>query len=326
MVSEPLFRVDGLHVEFATKARTIEVLRGVNFDVAAGETVCIVGESGSGKSMTALAALGLIPPSGRITKGRILLEGQDLVTLNPKMMQATRGARISMIFQEPMNSLNPVFTVGSQIAESLRRHEGLSRKETAHRVVELLRAVGIPAPEVRANAYPHQMSGGMRQRVMIAMAIACKPRLLIADEPTTALDVTVQKQILRLLKTIQRQSNMALVLITHDMGIVSEMGDRVLVMYAGQPVETGRVDEVLQRPRHPYTQALIRCAPRMSTDVGERERLPEIPGTVPPLDRLPVGCAFSPRCAQAIDVCRVQRPHDVLIDDTRVACWVAAGG
>ena len=326
MVSEPLLRVEGLHVEFATKTRTVEVLRDVNFDVAAGETVCIVGESGSGKSMTALACLGLIPSPGRITKGRILLEGLDLVTLPPKMMQVTRGARISMIFQEPMNSLNPVFTVGSQIAESLRRHEGLSRKKAADRVIDLLRAVGIPAPEARAGAYPHQMSGGMRQRVMIAMAIACKPRLLIADEPTTALDVTVQKQILRLLRTIQRESKMALVLITHDMGIVSEMGDRVVVMYAGQPVETGTIAEVLGRPRHPYTQALINCAPRMSTDVEERERLPEIPGTVPALDRLPAGCTFSPRCAQSIDICQVRRPPHTDIYGTRVACWVAAGG
>jgi peptide/nickel transport system ATP-binding protein len=297
----------------------------VNFDVAAGETVCIVGESGSGKSMTALSTLGLVPNPGRISKGRILLEGQDLAGLSPKMMQATRGARISMIFQEPMNSLNPVLTVASQVTEVLRRHEGLSRQQAWVRVVELLRAVGIQAPEERARAYPHQMSGGMRQRVMIAMAIACRPRLLIADEPTTALDVTVQKQILRLLKSIQRESKMALLLITHDMGIVSEMGDRVVVMYAGQPVEIGTVSEVLSRPRHPYTQALITCAPRMSTEVEERERLPEIPGTVPALDRLPTGCTFAPRCGQSIETCQLRRPAPTDVGGTRVACWVAAG-
>jgi peptide/nickel transport system ATP-binding protein len=326
MVSDPLLRVEGLHVAFSSKSRAVEVLRDVNFDVAAGETVCIVGESGSGKSMTALAMLGLIPQPGRITKGRILLEGQDLASLSRKAMQATRGARISMIFQEPMNSLNPVLTVTSQIGEVLRRHSGLSRRQASDRVVDLLRAVGIPAPEERARAYPHQMSGGMRQRVMIAMAIACRPQLLIADEPTTALDVTVQKQILRLLKSIQRESKMALLLITHDMGIVSEMGDRVVVMYAGQVVEIGAVAEVLSRPRHPYTQALITCAPRMSREVDERERLPEIPGTVPALDRLPIGCTFAPRCAQSIETCQVQRPPHTVIGGTRVACWVAAAG
>jgi oligopeptide/dipeptide ABC transporter ATP-binding protein len=322
MVTGPLFAVEDLRVTFAVRARSVEVLKGVSFDVEAGETVCLVGESGSGKSMTALAVLGLVPSPGAVTGGRICLEGRELSGMSRKALQGVRGAQISMIFQEPMSSLNPVLTVGSQVAEVLCQHEGLTSRQAAARVVDLFRAVGIPAAEERAAAYPHQMSGGMRQRVMIAMAIACRPKLLIADEPTTALDVTVQKQILQLLKEIQKQSRMAILLITHDMGIVSEIGDRVIVMYAGRPVETGAVSDVLGNPRHPYTSALIACAPRVAAQDARRSRLPEIPGMVPPLDRLPRGCAFEPRCPRSVPACRDAPPPYFGSAAKRVACWL----
>jgi peptide/nickel transport system ATP-binding protein len=271
-----------------------------------GETVGVVGESGCGKSVTALSVLRLVQPPGRIASGRILLDGKDLLAMSEPEMRRVRGDRVAMIFQEPMTSLNPVFTVGEQIAESLRHHRGTPRAEAKARAIELLQQVGIPAPEDRVNRYPHEMSGGMRQRVMIAMALACDPELLIADEPTTALDVTIQAQILDLLAHLRRERGMAVLLITHDLGVVAETCERVVVMYAGKVVETGPAAEILVRPRHPYTAGLLRSLPGAPRP-GER-RLATIPGMVPPLTRLPPGCRFRDRCDRATERCAIEEP------------------
>ncbi|MCA0317624.1 MAG: ABC transporter ATP-binding protein [Proteobacteria bacterium] len=323
MTREPLLRVEDLNVVFKSRSTETRVLHDVSFDIAAGETVCLVGESGSGKSMTGLALMGLVPqPNGMIRSGSIRLEGEELVGATPQRLLRMRGKDISMIFQEPMTALNPVFTIGNQIAETLRLHEGLDRKTALSRAVELLQAVSIPAPEQRVHDYPHQLSGGMRQRAMIAMALACRPKLLIADEPTTALDVTVQAQILDLLKEIQQRFGTAILLITHDMGVVTDTADRVVVMYAGRKIEEGRADAVLARPQHPYTKALIACIPHFTTGT-ERQRLEEIPGIVPPLNRLPPGCSFAPRCAHAMPRCRQAIPQACAVaPDHAAACWL----
>jgi peptide/nickel transport system ATP-binding protein len=325
-MAETLLKVENLQVEFKTGRGQALVLNGVDFELQAGETLCIVGESGCGKSMTALALLGLIPmPPGRVKEGRILFQGEDLLKATPERLREVRGNRISMIFQEPMTSLNPVFSVGDQIGESLRLHRGLSARAAREHAIEMLRQVGIPAPERRIDEYPHQMSGGMRQRVMIAIALACQPDILIADEPTTALDVTVQAQIFDLLRDLQREKGTAVILITHDMGAVAEMADRVIVMYAGRVIEQGTTDEVISNPQHPYTQGLIACLPELgSSQLDERVELKEIPGVVPSIWELGRGCAFRERCAHAHARCLDMPPLFNAADSSRhaAACWL----
>lgn len=320
----PLLRVENLSVSFTSNGKPIEVVRGISFDVEAGRTLCLVGESGCGKSMTALALLRLLPEQGRLS-GRISFEGQDLGTLRESALHRIRGRQISMIFQEPMTSLNPVLRIGEQVAEPLRQHLGLSRSEIRHQIIALLDQVGIPAPEIRLRDYPHQLSGGMRQRVMIAMALACKPRLLLADEPTTALDVTIQGQILAVLRELTSQNGMGLLLITHDLGVVAEMADEVGVMYAGTLVEQAPVRTLFAAPVHPYTIGLMHSAPSLENLPDAREaRLQAIPGTVPPPGNLPEGCPFRPRCPRAHERCS-QVPPLVRLDAAghRARCWLA---
>jgi len=301
-----LLEVEGLRVAFGRPPDEQVAVDGVGFALGARETLGIVGESGSGKSMTALAVLGLVPnPPGRIAAGSVRFDGVELVGAGRAALEAIRGDRIGMIFQEPMSALNPVFTVGEQVAETLRVHQDLSRRAARTRAVEMLDRVGIADAGRRAGQYPHELSGGMRQRVMIAAALACRPRLLIADEPTTALDVTIQAQILALLKELQREFGMAVILITHDLGVVAQMVDRVLVMYAGRVVEEGEVERVFAAPSHPYTRLLLESIPSLD---HERDRLPAIPGMVPSLSELPPGCRFHPRCPLAMDRCRVASP------------------
>ena len=322
---DTLLKVENLQVEFRTRRGAALVLNGVDFELHAGETLCVVGESGCGKSMTALALLGLIPmPPGRVKEGRILFQGEDLLKASQARLREVRGNRISMIFQEPMSSLNPVFTVGDQIAESLRLHRGLDKQAARDSAIDMLRQVGIPAPERRVDEYPHQLSGGMRQRVMIAIALACQPDVLIADEPTTALDVTVQAQIFDLLRALQRDKGTAIVLITHDMGAVAEMADRVIVMYAGRVIEQGTTDQVIGDPQHPYTRGLIACLPELgSSQLGARVELQEIAGVVPSIWELGSGCAFRERCPHAHDRCD-QLPPLFSAHGSRhaAACWL----
>jgi peptide/nickel transport system ATP-binding protein len=297
---EPVLSVRGLVTRFDASNGSVRPVDGVSFDVPAGTTVALVGESGSGKSVTALSILRLIAsPPGSIEAGQILFCGQDLMTLTEREMRAIRGAKISIVFQEPMTSLNPVYSVGSQIVEVIRLHERTSRRDARRRAVELLGQVGIAAAETRADAYPHQLSGGMRQRVMIAMALACRPSLLIADEPTTALDVSVQAQVLELLQKLQNELAMSLLFITHDLGIVAELASEVVVMYAGRVVETGSVNKTFREPLHPYTRGLLASVPPQdSSRRGDRpRRLPTIEGVVPDLAALPRGCRFADRCA-----------------------------
>jgi len=327
MAHDALLEVSGLEVEFKTRRGAALVLNGVDFRLHAGETLCVVGESGCGKSMTALALLRLIPtPPGRIRVGSVKLRGEDLLHASEARMRQVRGNRISMIFQEPMTSLNPVFTVGNQIGESLRLHVGLDARQARERAIEMLRQVGIPAPERRVDDYPHQLSGGMRQRVMIAMALACRPDILIADEPTTALDVTVQAQIFDLLRDLQRDKGTAILLITHDMGAVAEMADRVMVMYAGRVIEHGSAERLLSSPRHPYTRGLIECLPELGARRDdERAELPEIPGVVPSIWELGCGCAFRERCPGALARCATEVPPMLEVGGGHaVACWQQA--
>jgi len=326
MTDAPMLTVQDLRVEFKTRDGIVRVIDDLSFDLHAGETLGIVGESGCGKSMTALAIMRLIPsPPGHIAGGCVRLEGEDLVAASEPRMREVRGNDISMIFQEPMTSLNPVYTVGEQIAEAVRLHDGLNKKDAHDRAIEMLRAVHIPAAERRVDEYPHQMSGGMRQRVMIAMALACRPKVLIADEPTTALDVTVQAQIFDLLEELKEQTNTAIIMITHDMGAIAEMAQRVVVMYAGRKVEDGPVGEILSRPRHPYTQGLIRCVPHLEADPPvERPPLVEIRGMVPSLTQLGrAGCPFAPRCDHAMAVCGERMPETSAAGAEHVAaCWL----
>jgi peptide/nickel transport system ATP-binding protein len=298
---EPLLEVQGLKTYFYTDEGVVRAVDGIDITIHKGETLGIVGESGCGKSVTALSVMRLIPqPPGRITQGRILYNGQDLLKLPPAQMRRIRGKEISMIFQEPMTSLNPVFTVGEQIAEAIRLHEGLGRRDAMDKTVEMLRLVHIPNAERRVKEYPHQLSGGMRQRVMIAMALSCSPKLLIADEPTTALDVTIQAQILELLNELKAKLGMAIMLITHDMGVIAETAQRVVVMYAAEVVEEAPVGELFKEPLHPYTQGLLRSIPRIDLAATTRIRLEQIPGTVPTLrGDIKPGCRFAPRCALA---------------------------
>ncbi len=327
--SSTLLEVRNLKVDFRTRNGIAHVLDGIEFSLSKGEILGIVGESGCGKSMTALAIMGLIPsPPGKVAGGEIVYRGENLLRASKERMRRIRGNRISMIFQEPMTALNPVFTVGDQIAESIVLHQGLSRRAALDRAVELLREVHIPAPERRIGEFPHQLSGGMRQRIMIAIALACEPDILIADEPTTALDVTVQAQVFDLLLELQQDRDMAIVMITHDMGVIAEMTGRVLVMYAGRIIETAAVDDLLQNPQHPYTRGLTACVPQLSDDPeAERVALMEIPGVVPPLTELGVGCAFEPRCDFRMPVCAQSRPSPVEAGAGHsAACWLMEEG
>ena len=321
---DPLLSIKNLTVVFKTRLGEVPVIDDVSFSIAPGEILGIVGESGCGKTMTSLAIMRLMPEQGKVTSGSIRLSGEDLVVASEARMRGLRGNEISMVFQEPMTSLNPVFSVGEQIAEVLKAHQGLSKSEARKHAVELLESVKIPLPSRRANDYPHQLSGGMRQRVMIAIALACKPKVLIADEPTTALDVTVQAHIFELLHELRDQTGTSIILITHDMASVAEMAERVMVMYAGRKVEEGPVEEILTNPLHPYTQGLIRCVPHlMETISPERQDLHEIPGIVPPISHFGRNeCLFAPRCSFVEDRCLNQRPLDSKrASEHQTACW-----
>ena len=323
----PVLEVQDLRTVFFTSRGLIRAVDGVSFSLRPRETLAIVGESGCGKSMTALSIMRLIPdPPGRIVNGSVVLEGRDLLKLPEDEMRLVRGDDLSMIFQEPMTSLNPVMTIGRQIGEAVRLHQDVSKAAAAERAVEMLRLVKIPEPAQRAKEYPHQLSGGMRQRAMIAMALACNPKVLIADEPTTALDVTIQAQILDLMLRMQQELGTSIVLITHDLGVVAETAQRVIVMYAGRKVEEASVDDLFDQPLHPYTFGLMGSIPRLAAMTGAApgpaQRLQEIPGSVPFLVDLPQGCVFAPRCAFATDVCREQYPpYEEKRPGHRAACW-----
>ncbi len=323
-MGDRLLEVKGLKTYFFTDEGVVRAVDGVDLRIDKGETLGIVGESGCGKTVTALSLMKLIPmPPGRIVEGQILWEGRDLVTLPPAQMRKVRGKEISMVFQEPMTSLNPVFTIGEQIAEAIRLHEGLGRRDAMDKTVEMLKIVHMANPERRVKEYPHQLSGGMRQRVMIAMALSCNPKLLIADEPTTALDVTIQAQILELLNELKAKLGMAVLLITHDMGVIAETAQRVMVMYAAKVVEEAPVKSLFKEPLHPYTQGLLRSIPRIDLAATKKLRLEAIPGVVPSLLDIPPGCRFTPRCPFAKAVCSEKDP--VLKEvkpGHKVSCWL----
>jgi len=318
---DKILEVKNLKTHFATLRGVVKAVDGISFHVNAGETLGIVGESGSGKSVTCLSILRLVPaPAGNIEEGEILLEGTDLLSLSPREMRKVRGSQVSMILQDPMTSLNPVYTVGNQVAEPIRIHQLLNKNAAWEKAKEMLGLVKIPSPEVRLFEYPHQMSGGMRQRIVGAMALSCQPRLLIADEPTTALDVTIQLQFIGLLKEIQRELNVSLILVTHDLGIVAKICDRVLVMYAGKIVENAPIRELFNNPMHPYTRALLDSLPKMEQNL---KRLPTIPGQPPDLAFLPTGCSFAPRCSYAMEKCLREYPAGKHIDDQHsLSCWL----
>ena len=314
----PLLEVRELCVEFPTRHGTLRALEGVSFDIARGEILGVVGESGAGKSLTGAAIIGLLEPPGRVSGGQILLEGQRIDDLPAEAMRRLRGKRIGAIFQDPLTSLNPLYSVGRQLIETLRTHLPLSAAAARERAIELLRQTGIPAPEARLAQYPHEFSGGMRQRVVIALALAGEPKLIIADEPTTALDVAVQAQIIALLRGVTQAHGASVMLITHDMGVIAETCDRVAVMYAGRIVEIGPVSEVIHHPAHPYTAGLMASVPSLADDGG---RLAQIEGSLPRLDAIPSGCAFHPRCPKASPRCSDERPELALVRRTRAACW-----
>lgn len=316
---DKLLEVKNLSTSFISDQGRLRAVDDVSFFVRKGETVGLVGESGCGKSVTSLSLLRMIDSPGRIDSGEIWLNGTNIMTLSNSQMRKVRGSEISMVFQEPMNSLNPVFTVGNQIAEVFRIHQNLSGSELRQKTLEMLKLVNIPSPEKRIDEYPHELSGGMRQRVMIAMALACKPKLLIADEPTTALDVTIQAQILTLMVRLQKELGMAILFITHDLGVVAEVCDYVLVMYAGKIIESGKVSDLFKSPRHPYTKGLLASIPRL----GKRQAtLPAIGGVIPSLAELPKGCRFSNRCPYAKDLCHQKEPVlEELPEGRNVACW-----
>jgi oligopeptide transport system ATP-binding protein len=321
---ETLLRIENLKTQFTTRDGVVKAVDGVSFTLNRGETLGVVGESGSGKSVTAMSIMRLIQgPQGKIVEGDMEFKGEDILAMDEASVRDMRGNRIAMIFQDPMTSLNPVFRVGDQIAESLVVHKGLSKKEAHNRAVELLDLVGIPKPEHRARDYPHQFSGGMRQRAMIAMALACDPDILIADEPTTALDVTIQAQILELMMELQQRTGSAIIMITHDLGVVADMANNVLVMYAGRPVEYGTADEVFYSPLHPYAWGLLDSLPRH--DISEKGELCPIVGQPPSLINVPSGCAFHPRCPYVQDICRTQVPEFKAIEGTHgSACHFSA--
>jgi len=320
-MTTPLLEVRNLRVEFPTRRGTLLALDDVSFDIAPGEILGVVGESGAGKSLTGAAIIGLLEPPGRIAGGEVRLGGERIDHLPPEAMRKVRGRRIGAIFQDPLTSLNPLYTVGRQIVETIQTHLAVDAAEARRRAIALLQETGIPAAEQRIDQYPHQFSGGMRQRVVIALALAAQPQLIVADEPTTALDVSIQAQIISLLKKLTRDHGASVMLVTHDMGVIAEACDRVAVMYAGRIAEIGPVAEVIHRPAHPYTAGLMGSIPSMSE---ERERLAQIDGAMPRLNAIPPGCAFNPRCPQAHDRCRSQRPDLMPAGATRAACWLAA--
>jgi len=326
-VSGPLLEVKGLRVEFPTRRGTLVAVDGISFSIAPGEVLGVVGESGAGKSLTGMAVIGLLEPPGRIAAGEIRLEGERIDQLPYEKMRRIRGRRIGAIFQDPLTSLNPLYTVGTQLIETIQTHLDLAPAEARARALALLREVGIPAPESRVDHYPHQFSGGMRQRVVIALALCAEPRLVIADEPTTALDVSIQAQIIQLLKRLARERGTAVMLITHDMGVIAETADRVAVMYAGRIAEIGPVREVIHAPRHPYTVGLMGSIPKVGAGVGKRHaRLVQIEGAMPRLNAIPAGCAFNPRCPKRFERCLRERPGPLPAGSNLVACWLHVHG
>jgi peptide/nickel transport system ATP-binding protein len=323
MSASPLLEVDHLRVEFTTRRGTLVALDDVSFSIAPGEILGVVGESGAGKSLTGAAIIGLLEPPGRVAGGQIRLDGRRIDNLGAAEWRRIRGRQIGAVFQDPLTSLNPLFTVGQQLVETVRAHLPLSASQARDRAIDLLRQTGIPAPEARFDQYPHQFSGGMRQRVVIALALAGEPRLIVADEPTTALDVSIQAQIIALLQRVARQHGAAVMLITHDMGVIAETCDRVAVMYAGRVVEVGPVQQVIHRPLHPYTRGLMGSIPSMAQ---ERERLAQIDGAMPRLNAVPPGCAFHPRCGDVMPRCRRARPELRFAEGADVACWLHQPG
>ena len=318
-MTAPLLEVRHLRVEFPTRRGTLVAIDDVSFDIAPGEVLGVVGESGAGKSITGAAIIGLLEPPGRIAGGEIRLDGRRIDDLDPVRMRRIRGKEIGAIFQDPLTSLNPLYTVGRQLVETIRTHLDLTEAQARRRAIDLLKDTGIPAAEQRIDHYPHQFSGGMRQRVVIALALAAEPRLIVADEPTTALDVSIQAQIIALLKRLCREHGTAVMLVTHDMGVIAETADRVAVMYAGRVAEIGPVADVIHRPRHPYTVGLMGSIP----SVGEsRERLAQIDGAMPRLNAIPKGCAFNPRCPKVFATCRERRPDLIQAGSSRAACWL----
>jgi peptide/nickel transport system ATP-binding protein len=316
-MTEPVLSVRDLKVEFVTRRGALKAIDGVSFDIAKGEVLGVVGESGAGKSVTGSAVIGLIDPPGRIAGGEVRLSGTRIDNLPPDEMRKVRGKRIGMIFQDPLTSLNPLYRVSEQLVETIQTHTNLSAAAARRRAIDLLTEVGISAPDKRIDSYPHEFSGGMRQRVVIALALCAEPELIIADEPTTALDVSVQAQIIALLKRLGRDHGTAIMLVTHDMGVIAETADRVAVMYAGRIAEIGPVREVVQNPLHPYAKGLMGAIPTLATD---SERLVQIPGSMPRLSAIPPGCPFNPRCPYVFDRCRVERPEAIQRDMHRVAC------
>jgi peptide/nickel transport system ATP-binding protein len=318
-MATPLLEVRNLRVEFPTRHGTLRAVDDLSFEIAPGETLGVVGESGAGKSLTGMAIIGLLDPPGRIAAGEIRLEGERIDNLSRETLRRIRGKRIGAIFQDPLTSLNPLFTIGEQLVETIDTHLHIGGKAARRRAIELLAEVGIPAPELRIDQYPHQFSGGMRQRVVIALALAGNPRLIIADEPTTALDVSIQAQIITLLKRLAADHNTAVMLITHDMGVIAETADRVAVLYAGRLAEIGPVREVIHAPRHPYTRGLMASIPKL----GEgRERLAQIDGAMPRLNAIPPGCAYNPRCPERFERCAAERPSPLPAGSNFAACWL----
>ena len=318
-MSRPLLEVKQLRVEFPTRRGTLVALDDITFDIAPGEILGVVGESGAGKSLTGASIIGLLEPPGRIAAGEIRLEGERIDNLPPERMRAIRGRRIGAIFQDPLTSLNPLYTIGRQLVETIQTHLPLNANEARNRAISLLKETGIPAAEARFDQYPHQFSGGMRQRVVIALALAAEPKLIVADEPTTALDVSIQAQIIALLKRTAKQHGAAVMLVTHDMGVIAEASDRVAVMYAGRIAEIGPVQQVIHQPAHPYTVGLMGSIPSMG---AARERLLQIDGAMPRLNAIPPGCAFNPRCPKVFERCRIERPDLLQAPATRAACWL----
>jgi len=323
MNTAPVLEVRNLRIEFPTRRSTLVAVDGVSFSIAPGEVLGVVGESGAGKSITGTAIIGLLESPGRIAAGEILFEGERIDQLDGEQMRRIRGRRIGAIFQDPLTSLNPLYTVGEQLVETIRTHLPVDAREAHARAIQLLREVGIPAPEARVDHYPHQFSGGMRQRVVIALALCAEPRLVIADEPTTALDVSIQAQIIQLLKRLARERGTAVMLITHDMGVIAETADRVAVLYAGRVAEIGPVREVVRNARHPYTVGLMGAIPKIGVGAGKhRSRLVQIDGSMPRLNAMPSGCAFHPRCSKRLDRCMRERPEQRPVGANLAACWL----
>jgi peptide/nickel transport system ATP-binding protein len=321
MSTAPVLSVRNLRVEFPTRRGTLVAVDDISFDIAAGEVLGVVGESGAGKSLTGTAVIGLLEPPGRIAGGQVLLKGERIDNLPREQMRGIRGKRIGMVFQDPLTSLNPLYRVGEQIIETIRTHADISEADARARAIALLEEVGIQGAGQRIDSYPHEFSGGMRQRVVIALALCAEPELVIADEPTTALDVSIQAQIIQLLKKLCRERGTAVMLITHDMGVIAETADRVAVMYAGRIAEIGPVRDVVQRPNHPYTKGLMGSIPTLDTSAGSG-RLVQIPGSMPRLTNIPKGCAFNPRCDHVFDKCREVRPEPLPVGGSQVACWL----